>query len=166
MYTDPVIKKYLDLFKANTGGAIKTFIQGEPVKIATSNLPALMISKRETRVASFSNADDEYGIGMSITVITDIRSDLSTTEADDKIVKGVAHLYDLIEGRNDDYTLKNTSVLHILRSNIEVDTANNLRTELGSITRVDYGFTLKERDPSTWSIEARIDFVANFIQVR
>ena len=83
-------------------------------------------------------------------------------ESNAKIVEGVANLYDLMEGRNNDYTLKDTSILDILRSNINVDVAHNLRTDLGSLTRVDYGVT--DREPGIWTVEARVDFVCNFLQ--
>jgi hypothetical protein len=47
-----------------------------------------------------------------------------------------------------------------------VDTAHNLRTDLASVTRVDYGQTLRDRAAEQWSIEARVDFIAHFSQVR
>lgn len=165
MYQDPIIQAYIDLIKAKQG-AIKTFYQGEPVRIPASDLPCAIISKRETRAAPHTNAEDEYAVGMSITVITDIRQDLSTEDAAASMVAGVSSLYEIIEGRNADYTLKDTSVLHILRHNIAVDSARNLRTDLGSMTRVDYGTTLRERPREEWSIEARVDFFSTFTQVR
>lgn len=166
MYQDPIIQKYIELFKANCDANFKSFCQGEPLKTPASDLPVLMVAKRMTRVGAFSNADDEHGVALSATAIIDVRSDLSTTEADREIVGSVAKLYDIMEGRNADYTLKENSLLYILRHNIEVDVANNLRTDLGTITQIDYGFTLKEREASVWTIEARIDFVAHFLQVR
>jgi hypothetical protein len=164
-YSDPVIRKYTELLKANTG-SIKAFYEGEPLRVPTSNLPCAIISKRETRVGPLSNAEDEHGIGMSITIIADVRKDLTTEEGAQNAVAGVATLYDIIEGRNDDYTLKDDCILGILRSNILVDATYGLRTDLGSITRVDYGTTLRDRAPEEWSIEARIDFVASFHQTR
>ena len=165
MYQDPIIGAYIDLIKANTG-AFKMFYQGEPVRIPASNLPCAIISKRETRVGPLTNAEDEHGIGMSITVVTDIRQDLSTEENVAEVVAGVASLYEIVEGRNADYTLKAESLLSILRHNIAVDLANNLRTDLSSVTRVDYGTTLQNRAPEEWRIEARVDFIAHFSQVR
>jgi len=164
-YSDPIITKYIELIKANTP-AIKTFYQGEPLRIANSNLPCAIIAKRDTRVGSITNAEDQHEIGMSITVITDVRKDLSTEENIAKAVAGVETLYDIIESRDADYTLKDESILGILRSNIALDTANNLRTDLGSVTRVDYGTTLRNRPQEEWTIEARLDFICTFQQVR
>ena len=165
MYEDPIINAYIDLIKANTS-AIKAFYQGEPIRIPAVNLPCAIISKRETRVGPFSNAEDEHAIGMSITVITDVRKELSTDENIAEVVAGVASLYDIMEGRNADLTLKAESLLAILRHNIAPDLAHGLRTDLQTVTRVDYGTTLRDRDRGEYSIEARVDFVASIHQVR
>jgi hypothetical protein len=165
MYQDPVLRTYIDLIKANTQ-VFKAFYEGEPVSIPASNFPCIMISKRETRVGALTNAEDEHAIGISITIIADVRKDLSTDENIAKVVAGVSSLYDLMEGRNADLTLKSSSLLGILRSNPLVDSAHGLRTDLGTVTRVDYGQTLRDRAPEEWSIEARVDFQGYFTQVR
>src|SRR4051794_2462031 len=165
MYEDPIIQKYIDLIKAKNG-EIKTFYQGEPLRIANSLLPCCIISKTGTNVGPLNNADDAHQIGLRITIITDVRQDLSSEDSHAKIVEGVSSLYDVMEGRNADYTLKDTSILDILRSNVTVSAARNLRTNLGSQTRVDYGTTLRDRAPEEWTIEARLDFMADFIQTR
>jgi hypothetical protein len=164
-YNDPIIQKYIDLIKAHTS-AITTFYQGEPIRIPQSSLPCAIISKRQTRVGPLTNAEDEHGIGMSITVITDIRSDLSTEDGAANAVAGISTLYDIIEGREDDLTLKDQSILAILRSNLLVDDTYGLRTDLGTSTTVEYGTTLRDRAQEQWSIEARVDFVASFHQAR
>lgn len=165
MYEDPIINAYIRLIKANTP-AIRAFYQGEPIRIPATNYPCAIISKRETRAAALTNSEDEHGIGLSLTIIADVRSDLSTEENAAQVVAGVASLYDIMEGRNDDYTLKDSSILGILRSHLLVDEANGLRTDLGAVTRVDYGTTLRDRSPEAWSIEARVDYVAHFTQPR
>jgi hypothetical protein len=163
MYTDPILSKYIDLIKAHNG-EIKTYWHGDPIRIGASQLPACIISKTGTNVGPLSNAEDGHEIGLRITIITDVRQDLSSEESNAKIVEGISSLYDLMEGRNADYTLKDTSILDILRSNITVDAANNLRTDLGSLTRIDYGVT--DREPGVWTTEARLDFTADFSQTR
>jgi hypothetical protein len=165
MYKDPIITAYEALLKSKNG-AIKSYYQGEPIRIPATNLPCAIISKRETRAGTLTNSEDEHGIAMSITIIADVRKDLSTEQDIAQVVAGVATLYDIMEGRDEDLTLKDTSVLDILRSNIMVDSAHGLRTDLGSVTRVDYGQTLRDRAPEEWTIEARVDFIASFQQVR
>lgn len=164
-YADPVIQKYIDLIKANTG-VFAVFYQGEPIRISVSHLPCCIISKRETLAAPHTNAEDVHSIGITLTVITDLRKELSTENSAASAVAGIANLYDIVEGRNADYTLKRTSILDILRSNPVVDATYGLRTDLGTITRVDYGQTLRDRAQEEWSIEAQVNFVAHFTQNR
>ena len=164
-YADPVITAYIALLKSKCG-AIKEYYQGEPIRIPTSNFPCAILSKRQTRVGPLNNADDQHEMGISITIIADVRQDLNTQDGAEAAVAGVATLYDIIEGRNADLTLKETSILDILRSNMMVDAAHGLRTGLGSITNVDYGLTLRDRSPEAWSIEARVDIVSTFHQPR
>jgi hypothetical protein len=166
MYKDPVISEYIALIKAKAAGKIETFFQGDPITVPMVNLPACIITKRETHVGHHTNAEDEQAIGLSITVIVNVRKELSTEESRSQVAAEVAKLYDLVEGRNGDFKLKDTSVLGILRHNPLVNSTYGLRTDLGSVTRVDYGQTLRDRAPEAWTIEARIDMVAYFTQVR
>jgi len=165
MYSDSIIQKYIDLIKANCG-QIKAFYQGDPVKIPNSNLPCCIIAKSNTTAGFQDSASDEHLVGLSITIITDIRDQLSTDENIAKIAPGIAQLYEIVEGRDANYKLKTNSILNILRTNQLLDVANNLRTDLRNVTRVDYGSTLRSRSPEMWSAEARIDIVVNFIQLR
>lgn len=165
-YADPIIGKYIDLIK-NKNGEIKTFFQGEPTRVAVSMLPACIISKLETRVGVLTNAEDQHEVALRITIITDIRKDLSTDENDATMVEGISKLYEIVEGRDDQtFELKDTSILDILRGNQLVDQAHNLRTDLNTITRINYGETLRGRNPEQWTTEAQVEFVAQFSQVR
>lgn len=165
MYSDPVIKKYIDLIHAKCPD-IKVFYQGDPIRIGTSVLPCCIVSKIGTRAGFSDSANDEHEMVLHFTVITDIRQELSTAEDIAKVAPGIAKLYDLIEGRNADYSLKDSSLLDILRTNQLVDVAHNLRTNLKTATRIDYGQTLRNRNPAEWSVEATVEIVVNFIQLR
>jgi hypothetical protein len=169
IYQDPIIKKYIDLIKSVVGNDFfKGIYYGDPIRIPNSNLPALIISKDETRVSNSleggDSATDAHFIALTLTVVTDIRDELN----DDKsIAPGIARLYDIIEGREaSTLQLKTKSLLHILRNNIFVDTALGLRTDLGTITRVDYGLTVGKREQEAWAVEAQVEFIAHFTQLR
>lgn len=163
IYKDPIITKIIDTIKANTA-SIKYFYYGDPLRVPVSNLPCAIIAKRETRVGNLTNAEDEHGIQMTITVVTDIRSELHD---DKQLVAGFSSLYDIVEGREETtYKLKTSSLLHILRNNVGLDPTNNLRIDLNTITRVDYGMTVNKRDSEAWALEGEIEFVAHFTQIR
>lgn len=164
MYNDPIIAKYIALIKAATP-VFKGFFQGDPIRIAKTELPALIISKTQTNVEPLTSAEDEHRIGLIITVITDIRDERSD---DQHVAPGIAQLYDIIEGRETDgtYKLKASSIMNILRTNILIDAAYNLRTDLGSITRADYGMTVGKRNTEGYSIEGQVEFLSTYSQVR
>ena len=165
LYKDPIMKKYFDLIESVIGTSFfKGLYYGDPIKIPISNLPALIISKDETRADVLTSAEDVHQIALTLTVVTDIRDDIN----DDKsLAPGTSSLYDILEGRESDtLKLKTKSLLHILRNNVDVDTALGLRTDLGSITRVDYGMTVGKRQKDQWSIEAQLEFNAHFSQIR
>jgi hypothetical protein len=164
-YQDPIIQRYIKLIKDNHGDTLKGFYEGDPIKIPASMLPCCIISKNQTRAGQINSADDAHDIWLTITIITDIRQDLSTQDIA-QIAPGVSSLYQIVEGRDSNYKLLTNSILNILRTNQLLDVANNLRTDLTSVTRVDYGQTLRQRNPEMWSTEARIEIVANFIQLR
>lgn len=167
IYKDPVIERYISLLATKLSGRIKAFYQGDPLKIPNTNLPCIIISRSQTRVAAETNAEDAHEMGLVITVVTDTRSDLSTNDDVSKIAPGIATLYELVEGRDPStYALRDDSILGILRKNQLVDSANNIRTDLRSVTRVDYGETVRQRNPEIYSIEARIEIIVNYIQIR
>ncbi len=162
-YQDPILKKYVDLIT----GATKNFKRiyfGDPIRIGVSELPALIIAKVDTKVSNHSNMEDEHQLRITITAVVDVRDTISD---DKEMVKGVNSLYNLMEGRQDGtYQLKTDSLLYILRHNVEVDTAQNLRTDINSFSRIDYGMTMGKRKQDAWSIEGMLEFTSNFIQLR
>jgi len=162
LYKDPVITKIFELIKANTD-VFKEFYYGDPIRVPASNLPAIIISREQTRVGNLTNMQDEHGMAMVMTIITDIRNDVSDYT---NIVAGVNTLYDLVEGRNEDFTLKTQSLLNILRHNAELDITHNLRIDLKSVTGAEYGMTLGKRTEEGWAMEAQIKFVMHFTQLR
>lgn len=169
IYKDPIITKYIDLIKGVVGEAFfKAYYYGDPIRVPVSNLPAIIISKDETRASNAleggSNVDDTHLMALTLTVITDIRNDIQDDKA---IAPGIATLYDIMEGRESGtLKLKTKSLLHILRNNVDVDTALGLRTDLGTITRVDYGLTVGKREQEAWAVEAQLEFIAHFTQLR
>ena len=157
------MKKYGELIRASNK-EIKQVYYGEPIRIPKSSLPALIVAKVDTTVVHQNNVEDLHHIRLAITIVTDIRDTISE---DKTMVAGVNALYNLMEGRNEsDYTLKADSVLYILRHNVEVDSARNLRTDLDSMTRVEYGMTMGKRAENEWSIEGMLEITSHFIQLR
>lgn len=164
IYEDPIIAKYQELITTAMQGVFKGVYQGDPVRVPKSRLPALIISKSMTQVGKLTNTEDEHGQQLILTVITDIRDEVND---DEQIVPGIAQLYDIIEGREDTtFLLKSNCILNILRTNELVDATHDLRTDLGSITKADYGLTIGKRDREAYAVEGQVEFVAYFTQTR
>lgn len=162
-YTDPIIAKYQQLVLTAMPGTFKGVYQGDPMNIPKSSLPALIISKAQTTIGQLTSAEDDHELSLILTVVADIRDERSD---DPEMVPGIAQLYDIIEGRDENYKLKTGTVLNVLRSNITVDAALNLRTDLGSLTRADYGLTIGKRAQDAYAIEGQVEFVARYSQLR
>lgn len=163
MYQDPILKKYIELIKTSMP-VIKSFYQGDPFNIPKVNLPAMILSKSQTGIAPLTNAEDAHQIGLVLTIVTDIRDQRNDN---DLIAPGIAQLYDIIEGRDEGtYKLKTNCILNILRTNQIVDSANNLRTDLATITNSQYGMTLGKRSPEGYSVEGQVEFIATYSQLR
>lgn len=162
MYKDPVLKKYAELITSKAN--FKTIFMGDPIRIGASELPALIIAKLDTRVGKFTNAEDAHEMRISFTAVTDVRD---TIGEDKDMVRGVNSLYNLMEGRQEStYQLKPDSLLYILRHNEVVDASNNLRTDLSSVSKIDYGMTIGKRKDAAWSIEGTLEITSSFTQVR
>ena len=163
-YQDPIIQKYLDLIETNTSG-IKGFYNGLVANIPASMLPAVMINIESTEADELSNEEDEHRITLALTYVADIRqtfeeSALATTL--NKVVEALVGRYTT----GTPYTLKTASILHILRHNINVDTTNNLRTDVGSFSVVTPSEVATGRFPKLYSAEGTIRFLAHFVQER
>lgn len=162
IYQDPVLKKYGQLIESSK--LFKSIFYGDPIRIGSSELPALIIAKIDTRVGKFTNSEDAHEMRISFTPVTDVRD---TIGEDKEMVRGVNSLYNLMEGRQEStYQLKTDSLLYILRHNEVVDAANNLRTDLSSVSKIDYGMTIGKRKDAAWSIEGTLEITSSFTQVR
>lgn len=162
IYQDPVLKKYGQLI--GSAQLFKSIFYGDPIRIGASELPALIIAKIDTRAGKFTNSEDMHEMRVSFTAVTDVRD---TIGEDKEMVRGVNSLYNLMEGRQEStYQLKPDSLLYILRHNEVVDAANNLRTDLSSVSKIDYGMTIGKRKDAAWSIEGTLEITCSFTQVR
>lgn len=161
--TDPIIQKYIDLVKANTS-VFKAFYAGDPIVIPVSMMPALVVAKRQSTVTKTTNVEDIHMVTLVLTVVTDIRKDISDETT---LVPGNATLYDIIEGRDPvTYLLKPQSLLYILRHNLGIDPAHQIYTDINTPTKIDYGMVMNKRQAGSWSIEGAITAVASIVQLR
>lgn len=162
MYKDSIVQKYLDLIKDNRND-IKKFFNGIVTKVAMSECPCIMIGIDNVEVSDFSNVEDEHRVNLTLTLVTDIRKNFEDTV---RIDSGISRVVEMLVGRQNNYQLEENSILNIIRNNINIDTTNNLRTDIGTITAVTPKEVAIGRIPDYWSAEGSIRFQAHFIQER
>lgn len=163
MYVDPILKKYADLIESKTK-LFKRIYFADPIRLPASDLPCLILAKLGTQVQNMTNVEDIHQVRISMTVVTDVRDTISE---DKTMAAGTNDLYNLMEGRDSaTYALKTDSLLGIIRNNVELDDAKNLRTDLSTTTSVDYGMTMGKRGEASWSIESTLELTATFTQIR
>lgn len=162
VYKDPIVQKLFDLIAAADGGAIKTYYHGDPLFVPKSDLPVLVGSKNTSDISDESNAEDRHLVNIVLTLIIDIRdyvkdSTINVHAADQK-------MYDIMEGRNANYSLKSTSIIDILRSGENL--GNSAHIDIATPMTVDYGFTVGKRGENTWSHEAVLSINVFYTQLR
>jgi hypothetical protein len=163
---DPIIKLYFDLIASKTD-KFKGFYYGDPLKIPTSMLPALIGMRRATTAKQFTNAEDQHDLQLVFTVVTDIRKDISDQT---QLVPGWTSIFDLMEGRDPaTYQLKPESLMYILRHNVDFAQAQQIWADISAPTKIQYALVMNRRGGTVepaWSIEATISTTVTITQLR
>jgi len=163
LYKDPIIEKIFANIRTLVGtDVIKTIFYGDPLFIAKDDLPCLIGSKDVTEIGDASNAEDYHRMPIVLTLVVDIRQFFDDTPKNVHV--GFQKLYDIMEGRNANYTLKSVSLIDILRKNHNL--GNNANIDLGVPMNVDYGFTVGKRGEGVWAQEANLSVSVYFTQLR
>lgn len=162
-YRDPIIARLAQLLTDEGPKELAgRYYHGDPVRVpGKSYLPAVFISKDDTTVGTVTNAEDETTTNLVINVVYDLSRDFS--QAFDAISSS-ATLYDLIEGRGDDYTLKPASLVYVLRAHEQLDP--NLWMNLEEPMAVEYGVGIEKRGEGIYTAEAVLRVQVKHHQLR
>lgn len=159
-YRDPVIQKVISGLQANGPEILRnSYYSGDPLRVAKSKLPAAFITKDSTTIREASNAEDQSVMPMVLNVVLDLTRDWG--QAFDR-VNSSDLLYEAVEARNDDYTLKSTSLAYQLRKNHQLDTNLWISGELS----IEYGVGVEKRGPEIFTVEAILRFAVTHHQIR
>ena len=155
-YEDAVIKKLIEKFELEGPAKLaRKYRYGDIFVMPKSDLPLVTIAKTGTITTPASNMESEYMMSMAINVIYDFTSDL---RQDRTLQAGINSVYDLIEGRDENYQLKPESLLYILQKYQVLD--NNLWIMAAPNDRIEtvYGIGNQRRGPGIFSVEGLIRF--------
>lgn len=151
---DPVIETVMDFLNANGPSELEgKWYHGEVLLPAEGEIPLGYITKTETEITPADNMEDDHLIDMQATIILDFTDDLNNSY---EMVAGMAKLYDWMEGRDEEYRLKTTSILYHLRTSQQIKP--KFWIGVGSTTRVRYGLGIQRRGPGIFSVEATVYF--------
>jgi len=135
-------------------GKIKSFFIGDPWIFPASVLPALMISPNKTETNILDNQRDSHTHFIDISLVIDARQYFDATP--DRMV-GSIFLMDTMEGENTDGTIDASSILGILRDNLDLDTNRQIQ----NISSVDY--TVRRRTEELITLEASAHIIIEYI---
>lgn len=135
----PIERRILELLRENAGNVFHAYFDGEPVLLANSLLPAIIVDLQRSEPLVAATRQDKWRHTITIKVAVDKMDDADMGQADgaDKIipVPSVNTLRSLVFGR--DSTTSNyldTSLIGILRRNMTMQGAvidQNITAEYG-----------------------------------
>jgi len=164
VYQDPVLAKLVGLLNAEGPSELKNrYFFGDPLVVPRSQLPAVFITKDQTRIDEGSNAEDESRMVVVLNVVYDLTRDFNQAFND---INSANTLYDVVEGRNADYTLKPTSLAYILREHQALDQPHNLWINHDTPLEPEYGVTVNKRGEGVYTVEAVLRIMVVHQQLR
>jgi hypothetical protein len=156
MYKDPVIQTVIDLLDGTGPSKLRgRYVNGDVLQPNKTELPLCYITRDTTTVTAETNMQDLHQASLVATVILDWTQDLD--QAYD-MVAGTPELYEMCEGRNDNFTLREDTMLYCLRKDQQLN--GGLWLGVDSPVEVSYGIGVDRRGPGSFSIEAVIRFTA------
>lgn len=154
IYYDPIITKVIEMLEAN--GPTKLhgrYVNGDVLLPNKSELPMCYITKDQVLAQPANNMEDEHLQMLVATVILDFTGDLNEAS---NIVAGVPDLWQICEGRDENYQLLSDTMLYQLRNSQQLD--DKMWLGLGTPVQINYGMGIERRGPGIFSIEATIRF--------
>lgn len=153
IYRDPVVRTLIEKFENEGPRELNgKYYWGDPVVVNPSYLPAVFISKEDTKIRAADNMTDEHEIKLQINLSLDLRKDWNTSL--DSI--GSHNLaYDYLEGRDDNGDLKSTALAYICR---KYQVLNEGRTwiSLRDDLEIDYVIGAGIRGEDVYTLEAML----------
>lgn len=152
-YLDPILAKLISYLNAEGPAALKgKYYQSDPVQVVNeSSLPAVFVTKDTTSIANVTNAEDEAVMPIAINVVADLKKDFNQAFNN---LSSSSTLYEWMEARNADYTLRSDSILFVLRKYQQLD--RKLWINVKAPLKASYGIGLQKRGPGIYTVEGVI----------
>ena len=152
---DPLIQLVIDLLNKTGPTELRgRYINGDVSDAKAPELPLCYIAKdRYNRPASKQHGRLSTWPSLWLQLFTTGHRTLNKSY---DMAAGFPKLYDMVEGRNADLSLKERTLFYQLRKAQQL--AQNAWLGVGSTVDADYGIGINRRGPGSFSIEATIKF--------
>lgn len=160
-YKDPIITALINKLEADgPTELVGHYIYGDTLAPNKSDLPVVSIARDGTVVQSDGTMQDRQTHSFVMSVIYDWTQDLDQSY---DLVRGTTALYRLFQEMNDDYSVKQNTIIYALRKNQKLD--NNLYISIqDNGLQVDYGLGVEKRGTNIFSVEGIVRFTVQSTQ--
>ncbi len=154
-YRDPIIKALITMFEADgPAELIGHYYYGDTLAPNKSDLPVVAIARDGTQVVSDGTMLDRVVHSFTMSVIYDWTKDLDQSF---DLVRGSTALYRLYQEMDDNFTIKQKTLIYALRKNQKL--GDNLFISINDNgLLVDYGIGVEKRGDSIFSVEGIVRF--------
>lgn len=160
-YRDPILQKLIDVFEAEGPASLRGhYIQGDVLYTPRREMPLVSVAREETDISSDSTMTDNHVMPIVVELIIDWAADENRSF---DLVRGTTQLYELIEGRSEDYRLKADTLSYVIRNNDKLDPNLFISIKSGSL-RISYGRGWEKRGTNIFSVEGILRFDLEFTQ--
>ncbi len=139
------IKLLKDKLKVKLKGNVQSFYIGDPYIIPESALPCIAIDPEKTDTNILDNQRDAHVHSINISLIIDAKQYFNATP--EKMV-GIEFLMNIMEGEDSSGNIDASTVLGILRDNLNLDSNRYIQ----NISSIDY--TVRRRTEDLITLEA------------
>lgn len=163
-YHDSIIAKLIE--KLNDEGPEELrnrYYYGDVLIVPKSELPVCSVAKNATRIRPADNLTDEHLVEIVINVLWDYTEDLGQST---DLVAGSTSLYEVVEGRDENYQLRSGTIAYVLRKYQQLDTDMWLAVGPNEVVSIDYGMGINRRGPGIFSVEAVVRVTVRVHKVR
>lgn len=154
------MKKSIELLKAKLEaklrGKVKSFYIGDCWMLPESSMPAIIISPEKTETSVLDNQRDSHVHYVDVSLVIDARQFFDATP--DRMV-GTVFLMDTMEGELSDGTIDPSSILGVLRDNLNLGSNRNIQ----NISSIDYTVRRRTEELITLEVAAhlQIEYLIN-----
>lgn len=153
VYRDPVIAAVIDLLEAEGSPELKgRYYYGDILLAPRGQMPFCSIAIDNQAITSADSGNDVAVIPLVINVVVETTKDVHSWD----VMAGTNKLYDLLCGRNADYSLKSTSIAGIIRKHAEVPGGQLFLGIENTPLSADFGIGVDRRGAGIFSIEGTL----------